>query len=139
LQWLYTYVTSSCSQCFICFPDVCCKCVYFAVADVFTNIMQVFIWMLHMFTMIFKCFCKCFGCMIQIFVLLQLLHLGVSKLDRVLHLPPRLSAVSPCLRAGATGETWTGRHETRDGTSTRGSRRGPSVRALVTPHAYGIQ
>jgi hypothetical protein len=26
--WLYTYVASVCSKCFICFSNVCCKCVY---------------------------------------------------------------------------------------------------------------
>jgi hypothetical protein len=28
LQWLYMYVASVCSKCFICFSNVCCKCVY---------------------------------------------------------------------------------------------------------------
>jgi hypothetical protein len=42
LQWLYRYVASSCSQCFIRFSDVCCRCVYLDVAYVFTHMMQVF-------------------------------------------------------------------------------------------------
>jgi hypothetical protein len=41
------------------------------------------------FTMVFMCFCKCCRCMFQVFHLLQVLHLDVSKLDEVFHLPPR--------------------------------------------------
>jgi hypothetical protein len=84
-----------------------------------TYVAIVFIWMLHMFhtyiasvlsrccvyfTMVLRCFCKCF----QIHVssvssvfrrMLQVLHLDVSKIDRVLHLAPSSSsAASPrCL------------------------------------------
>jgi hypothetical protein len=49
LQWLHTYVAIVCSQCFICFFRrlmlVCLSgyCIYF------THMLQVFIWMLHMF------------------------------------------------------------------------------------------
>jgi hypothetical protein len=38
---LYTYVVSFYSQCFICFPDVCCKCVYLDVVYV-SHMLQVF-------------------------------------------------------------------------------------------------
>ena len=52
----------------------------------------------------FKYFWKCFRRMFQIFHLFSdvccvLLHLDASKLDRVLHLPPRLSAFSPWCQA----------------------------------------
>jgi hypothetical protein len=40
--------------------------------------------------------------------ILQLLHLDVSKLDRVLHLPPRLSTVSPWCQAWNVGGGPTG-------------------------------
>jgi hypothetical protein len=51
LQWLYTYVASFCSQCFICFLK--------------TYVAIVFIWMLHMFhtyvaSVLFRC-CICFA------------------------------------------------------------------------------
>jgi hypothetical protein len=39
LQWLYTYVASSYSQCFIYFFDVRCKYVYLDVAYVFIHMM----------------------------------------------------------------------------------------------------
>jgi hypothetical protein len=37
LQWYYTYVARFCSQSFICFFDVRCKCVYLNVAYVFIH------------------------------------------------------------------------------------------------------
>jgi len=63
---------------------------------------------------------KCFSGVLQVFQkhvsfvfrrMLQLLHLDVSKLDRVLHIPPRLSAISPrCqTREGGGGPQWRGR------------------------------
>ena len=101
----------------------------------------------------FKCysglFCKCVQTHVSnvSFVfrhMLQLWHLDVSKLDRVLHLPPRLlcylASVSgtrkrrrspltwmglTCLWAGAASETWTDRRETRDGSRT-------SIRGLTS-------
>jgi hypothetical protein len=56
LQLLYKYVASLCSQCFICYSDVCCKCVYLDVAYVSQICYKCFIWMLRMFAMVFKCF-----------------------------------------------------------------------------------
>ena len=44
------------------------------------------------FTIVFTCFCKCFSRMFQVFQLsfffcmLQVLHLNISKVDRVLHI-----------------------------------------------------
>ena len=99
LQWLYTYITSLCSQRFICFFQM--------------YVTSVFIWILYMFhtyvasvlsgccvcfTMVFKCF-QVFLQVFQIHVssissafrrMLQVLYLNVSKVDRVLHLPSRL-------------------------------------------------
>ena len=59
---------------------------------------------------------------------LQLLHLDVSKLDRVLYLSPRFSAVSPWCqtREGGGGPHWLeGRRSTRDvGGQAQDARRG---------------
>jgi hypothetical protein len=117
---------------------------YLDVAYVFTNMMQVFYLDVAYVYNGFKCFCKCFRRMFQIFLfvferMLQLLHLDVSKLDRVLHRPhclfcylasvsgagrrkrSKLAQANPtCLRVDATGETWPSRHKMWD----RGQRRG---------------
>jgi hypothetical protein len=98
LQWLYTYVASVCSQCFIyvfrrtlqvCLSG-CCIC--------FTHMLQAckcFILMFRMFAMIFKCisgvFFKCFQKHVSsvssiVERMLQVLYLDVSKVDRVLHI-----------------------------------------------------
>jgi hypothetical protein len=61
LQWLYTYVVNLCSQCSIYFLDVCCKCVYLDVAYASHIYCKYFIWMLHMFAMVFKCFFSVFA------------------------------------------------------------------------------
>jgi hypothetical protein len=77
----------------------------------------------------FRYFCRCFIACFKYFILFS----DVSKLDRVLHLSPRLSALSPrcharegggsphwrragptCLKAGVAGETWAGRRGTRN-------------------------
>jgi hypothetical protein len=68
---------------------------YLDVAYVFMHMMQVFYLDVAYAYNGFKCFCKCFRRMFQIFLfvfrhILQLLHLDVSKLDRVLHRPHRL-------------------------------------------------
>jgi hypothetical protein len=68
-----------------------------------TYVYKCFIWMLHMFAMVFKCFSgvftsvldTCFKCFIyhilycihRFFCMLQLLHLNVSKVDRVFESP----------------------------------------------------
>ena len=83
------------------------------VLSIFRRMLQVFIWVLHMFhtyvasvlsgccvcfTMVFKCF-QVFLQVFQMHVssassvfrrMLQVLHLNISKVDRVLHLPSRL-------------------------------------------------
>jgi hypothetical protein len=66
-------------KCFKVFHMYVCKC---------------FICMLHMFAMVFKCFSgvfasvsdACFKCFIYLFCMLQLLHLNILKIDRVLHM-----------------------------------------------------
>jgi hypothetical protein len=64
LQWLYTYVTSFCS-CFICFLDVCCRCVYLNVAYVSHICCKCFIWMLYsgVFVSVSDACFKCFICL----------------------------------------------------------------------------
>ena len=101
LQWLYTYVANFCSQCFICFSDVCCKCVYLDVAYVSHICCKCFIWMLRMFCndfQQFSFFCKCFRHMFQVFHLSSdvcckcfiylLLYVAsvTSRVDLVLHM-----------------------------------------------------
>jgi hypothetical protein len=57
LQWLYTYVASVYSKCFICFSNVCYKCVYLYVAYVSLITLQVFyLGIAYVFQWSFKCF-----------------------------------------------------------------------------------
>jgi hypothetical protein len=73
LQWFYTYVSSSCSQCFICFFDICCKCVLsrccicFHTYDV--SALSGSYVCLQLFQIFFICFCNCFIRMFQMFYL----------------------------------------------------------------------
>jgi hypothetical protein len=132
---------------------------------------SVFIWILHMFhtydasvlsecyvclqwfSVFFKCFCKCLRHMFHLFsnICCNLLHLDVSKLDRVLLLPPRLSAISPRCQVregggdptGASGpHMLAGKHNRRDigrqAWYSRGGQRHErlDVRAPATPVAY---
>jgi hypothetical protein len=60
LQWLYTYVASFCSKCFICFSNVCYKYVYLNVTYVLHICCKCFIWMLHMFFNSFSSVLRCF-------------------------------------------------------------------------------
>jgi hypothetical protein len=101
---LYTYVANICPHCFICFSDICCKCVYLEVAYVSRICCKCFYldvaYVLQSFSSVFQVFLQVFQTYVSnvsfVFRLtLHLLHLDVSKLDRVLHLPPRLSPVSP--------------------------------------------
>jgi hypothetical protein len=80
------------------FSDVCCKCVYLDVVCISHRCCKCFIWMLRMFTMVSSVF-QVFFQVFQTHVssvssvfrrMLQVLRLDVSKVDRVLHLPPRL-------------------------------------------------
>jgi hypothetical protein len=50
------YVASVCSKCFICFSDICCKCVYLDVAYVSHICYKYFVWTLHMFAVDFQVF-----------------------------------------------------------------------------------
>jgi hypothetical protein len=113
LQWLYTYVAIFCFQCFICFPDICCKCVYLDVAYVSHICLQVFLFRcyicfcngFHVFSGVFSSVSyACFNCLSAFRRMLQVLHLNVSKVDWVLHLPHRLLlprfGVSPPAGAG---------------------------------------
>jgi hypothetical protein len=91
LQWLYMHVASVCSQYFICFSDVCRKCVYLDVAYVsHIYVAKCFIWMLRMFTMVFRCFLSVSAYVSSVlyvfFCTLQVLYLDVLKVDRVLHI-----------------------------------------------------
>ena len=88
LQWLYTYVASFYSQCFI--------CVFW------THVAIMFTWMLHVFysDVAYRCngFQVCFRFVFQVFYkhvssvstafrrMLQPLYLDISKVDRELHL-----------------------------------------------------
>jgi hypothetical protein len=88
LQWLYTYISSAYSKCFICFRRmlqvyhldvakvdlnvtyiyaiqvfsyICCKCFHLHVA--------MFAMATHVFFKFSIVFCKCFRCMLQVFQL----------------------------------------------------------------------
>jgi hypothetical protein len=113
LQWLYTYVASFYSQCFICFSEHSCKCVDLDVAYVSHICLQVFyLNFVYVFCNSFKCFCKCMQMYVSIVSfafrrMLQVLHRNVSKVDRVLHLLPRLllpGLLLPCL--GVSSSSW---------------------------------
>jgi len=67
---------------------------------------------------VFRCFCKCFKRLFQVFYLsffmLQLLHLDISKVDRTLHM-------------GCVSEAAGGAHDPQGGTDPL------LVRSLVSP------
>jgi hypothetical protein len=71
----------------------CCKCVYLDVVYVFTYMLQVFYlniaYVCNSFQVFFICFCKCFRAYFKCFnclqLLLQVLCLDASRVDRVLH------------------------------------------------------
>jgi hypothetical protein len=94
LQWLYTCVVNVCPQCFICFFRHMLQVYLYGSCICFTHMLQMFLSRCCVrVANVFRCFCKCFRCMFQIFYLffrcmLYLLHLDVSKLDRVLNLSP---------------------------------------------------
>jgi hypothetical protein len=98
---------------------VCCK-LLFPMFHLFFQkyVVSVFIWMLHMFyTYVVIVLSGCYVCLqwFQVFQthvsgdssdfsrMLQVLHLDVSKVDRLLHLPPRL--LLPCLGAPPPPDT----------------------------------
>jgi hypothetical protein len=92
LHWFYTYVASVYLQRFICFSDVCCwKYVYLDVVYVSLICCKCFIWMLHMFAIVFKVFLQVFqthvSSILSVFgCMLHVLYLDVSKVDRLLHI-----------------------------------------------------
>jgi hypothetical protein len=91
LQWLYMYVASVCFKYFICFLDVCCRCVYLYVAYVLYICCECFIRMLHMFSNGFSSVFAsisdaCFKCFICLQTHIANVHLDVSKVDQVLHI-----------------------------------------------------
>ena len=98
LQVFQRHVASFCSQYSSVFSNICCKSVYLDVAYVSHICCKCFIWILHMFYNGFKCFIvflqvfQTHGLSVSsVFIrILQVLHLDVSKLDRVLHLPHHL-------------------------------------------------
>jgi hypothetical protein len=99
LQWLYTYVVSDCSKCFICFFMRTLQICLFGCHICFTYMLQVFyLDVAYALQWLFKCFrffCKCFRRMLHVFhlspdVCCKMFYLDVSKVDRVFH-PPRLS------------------------------------------------
>jgi hypothetical protein len=82
LRWLYTYSSIFQTLLQVCLSR-CCICS--------THMLQVFY--LHVacvqwFSSVFRCFCKCFRRMFHLFSFytLQVLHLDISKVDRVLHM-----------------------------------------------------
>jgi hypothetical protein len=93
------------------FPGVCCKCVYVDVVYIFTYMLQVFYLDVVYVCNSFKCFSgvfasvsdKYFKCFIVLRRMLQLLYLHISKLDRVLHLPPRLMLHRLGVKCGKRG------------------------------------
>ena len=85
------YVASVCSKCFICFPEVYCKYVYLDVAYVSHICCKCFIWMLRIFYNGFEVFLQVFHMHVSsvsfAFIrMFQMLHLDVSKVNRVLHM-----------------------------------------------------
>ena len=103
LKWLYTYVASFCSPCFIYFSDVCCKCVYLYVAYVSHICCKCFIWMLCMFYNGFQVFLCVFASVsdacFKYFICLRMYVASVAprccKSRSGVASPSSLSAVSP--------------------------------------------
>jgi hypothetical protein len=129
------------------FSNICCKCIYLDVAYVFKRMMQVFYldeWMLCMFYDGFKCFSgifashsnACFICFHTYVAIVASRYFKTRSSIASLSSPfyylasvsgtrrwrrsPLAQAGPMCLRANAAGETWAGRHETRDGGSGAG-------------------
>jgi hypothetical protein len=107
LQWLYMYVASSCSQCFICFfrrmlqvyLSRCCICFHIYDANVLSRCCVCLQW----FQVIFRCLCRCFRCMFQMFHLFSDVCCNycicMFKTRSSVVSPPHLSAVSPRCQA----------------------------------------
>ena len=104
------------------FSDVCCKCVYLNVAYASHICCKYFIWMLRMFCNGFQVFLQVFHTHVpnvsSIFRrILQVLHLDISKLDRVLHMGCVWKAggamSGPRVQPGGPGPAWAHKMQTR--------------------------
>jgi hypothetical protein len=91
LQWLYTYVAKVCSQCFICVFGRIVASVFIYMLHTFhtyvASVLSEYYVCLQWFLSLFHVFQK--HILSVSFVLrrmLQVLHLDVSKVDRVLHI-----------------------------------------------------
>jgi hypothetical protein len=66
----YVAMAIRCSKCIICFFRCCCMCVYLDVAYV-SHMLQVFyldvVYVSAMVSSVFRCFCKCFRYMFEVF------------------------------------------------------------------------
>jgi len=105
LQAYVSSVSDVLEECFICFPDACCKCVYMDVAYISHIRCMHFIWMLPMVAMVFNCVLgvfssvseasfKCFNCL-QTYI--ATVVFGCFKSRSVLHLssPPSTASSLP--------------------------------------------
>jgi hypothetical protein len=143
LRWLYTYSSIFQTLLQVCLSR-CCICS--------THMLQVFY--LHVacvqwFSSVFRCFCKCFRRMFHLFSFytLQVLHLDISKVDRVLHMRcmwetgggvsfPVRAARAPARACetqaptGSTGPTWTRKMGRENGLQSRASGCGRLVECL---------
>jgi hypothetical protein len=100
LQWLYTYVASICSKCFICFQTYVGN-VFIWMLYMFTHMLQVFyLDVAHAFAMTFQVFFHVFLHVFHMHVssvsstfrrMLKMFHLIVSKVDQVLLLGTHMS------------------------------------------------
>jgi hypothetical protein len=101
------------------FSNICCKCVYLDVAYVsHISCKCIFFSMLHIFCNgFFKCFYNvsyaCFKYFICLQTMLQMFHLDVSKVDRVLLLGTHLPACCSC--RGTDDRVQASRHGKRRG------------------------
>jgi hypothetical protein len=76
------------------FSDIYCKNAYLDVAYIFTHMLKVFyldvVYVCNGFQVFISVFVSvsstCFKCFICLFFMLQVLHLNISKVDRVLHM-----------------------------------------------------
>jgi hypothetical protein len=106
----------------------CCICFHTYDASVLSGCCVCLQW----FQVLFQVFLQVgFRRMFQMFVFSPMLHLDVSKLDRTLHLPSRLSAVSLRCQARGGPHMLVGRHSRRDvGGQARDVRRGAAARVF---------
>ena len=70
LQWLYTYVSTVCSNCFICFGRM--------LQVFYLDVAYILQWLQTCFPGVSDVCCKCFNCFER---MLQVFHLYVVKVD----------------------------------------------------------